>query len=901
MESPISESLLSSDSFHSKLEKVIITTYETLEIWKKYENDYNGLKEVLENLDQETEYKVMVPIGNLAFMPGKLIHTNEIMAMLGENWFAERSAKQSIGIVERRIEKNQRTKIGMATDVLELNHTERLNEEGLPFVEIEDKERATISTIGGIKENPSQNTKLRKNTAIKSVVKEKETSQGGKDVDVDNMENEIWMKERRLALVSSLANLKDIRLGIEGAHWLRKLLQNTAKEPLTAAIGGLPLGLKAAIEKELELLKSFGITPVFVFNGLSVIRKDKPFSTEDNRPAKRAQAWDIYEKNRGITWGVPVSIHQPDLLCFVFEIFKEHERHSKAYVHALYGGSELLMYDVEKVITNIDLEKGTYSWLNKKHILNDLALTDEQFLDVCILAGFEYCGTFPPLNSEFVGFSFKGVHDLIKQHRNGFNAVQSYADHAAVMKTNYIETFCRTRCAIKYHMILTDEGKVEPLNSESSPSDIHDVIGYRLPDEVYYYLSRGLMSPQVINTLISGVLIESSPLCNGETQEYRQFLSHLLELRAQAMGLLTQPLHQFYHSRRVISVYWFEANTANTANTEHVLNHNVVPSVHETLNTWNVLEKCLEDEKKAQKTSTIDIAFCLKTTATEDQAAKTVMPKNNDKIIESKDEICANVLWKLLELRKFLTHSQHTHTTWGNAFCKALNITKPNNNNESHHEQLFTALELIRFGYLHGNHYSRSYYSSPSHVSDEEKKHILLISRTLSLIPAKFKGGPWIGPLSRELLAFNSFVKALNRSLRNLCEMLTLSMFLNGDCVKERPDYLDITLSLPFLYDVNTGLGIIVMTYLENVIAVTKDNENKSTNNSLINDALKKIEETFTSCINVKSDLENGFLFWDEIIVAIKSLKNAKNAEVISNEISSQFLNANIWLSSKRP
>ncbi|RIB04281.1 hypothetical protein C2G38_695160 [Gigaspora rosea] len=96
-------------------------------------------------------------------------------------------------------------------------------------------------------------------------------------------------------------------------------------------------------------------------------------------------------------------------------------------------------------------------------------------------------------------WSFKGVHDLIKQYRNGFNAVQGYADHASVQKTNYIETFCRTRCSIKFHMVLTDEGRVEPLNAETSPSDIHDVIGYRLPDEVYFYLSRGLMSPQYLN------------------------------------------------------------------------------------------------------------------------------------------------------------------------------------------------------------------------------------------------------------------------------------------------------------------------------------------------------------------------------------------------------------------
>ena len=32
------------------------------------------------------------------------------------------------------------------------------------------------------------------------------------------------------------------------------------------------------------------------------------------------------------------------------------ERHPKGFIHAIYGGSELLMYDVEKVIINLDLE-----------------------------------------------------------------------------------------------------------------------------------------------------------------------------------------------------------------------------------------------------------------------------------------------------------------------------------------------------------------------------------------------------------------------------------------------------------------------------------------------------------------------------------------------------------------
>lgn len=43
-----------------------------------------------------------MPFGSVAFMPGKLVHTNEIMVLLGDNWFAERSASQALEIVARR-------------------------------------------------------------------------------------------------------------------------------------------------------------------------------------------------------------------------------------------------------------------------------------------------------------------------------------------------------------------------------------------------------------------------------------------------------------------------------------------------------------------------------------------------------------------------------------------------------------------------------------------------------------------------------------------------------------------------------------------------------------------------------------------------------------------------------
>lgn len=64
----------------------------------------------------------MVPISKKGFMPGKLIHTNEVLVLLGDNWMIERSAKQSGEMIDRRL-------AGIE------EHIKNLNEEKNKFVE----------------------------------------------------------------------------------------------------------------------------------------------------------------------------------------------------------------------------------------------------------------------------------------------------------------------------------------------------------------------------------------------------------------------------------------------------------------------------------------------------------------------------------------------------------------------------------------------------------------------------------------------------------------------------------------------------------------------------------------------------------------------------------------------
>ena len=70
--------------------------------------------------------------------------------------------------------------------------------------------------------------------------------------------------------------------------------------------------------------------------------------------------------------------------------------------------------------------------------------------------------------------------------------------------------------------------------------------------------------------------------------------------------------------------------------------------------------------------------------------------------------------------------------------------------------------------------------------------------------------------------------------------------------------------SLPFLTDVNTAMGIITKTYLEQTISLSKLNDGKVTHANT-SEALRKIQSIFTACTDVKADLINGFAFWDEV------------------------------------
>jgi unconventional prefoldin RPB5 interactor 1 len=71
--------------------------------WIKFRDDYLNLRARLETLPHDLRHDVMVPISKVAFMPGKLVNTNEILVLLGDNWFVEKSARKACELIDRRL------------------------------------------------------------------------------------------------------------------------------------------------------------------------------------------------------------------------------------------------------------------------------------------------------------------------------------------------------------------------------------------------------------------------------------------------------------------------------------------------------------------------------------------------------------------------------------------------------------------------------------------------------------------------------------------------------------------------------------------------------------------------------------------------------------------------------
>lgn len=73
-----------------------------LDLLQGFIADNTALVNLVQRLPDELHHDIMVPFGKAAFFPGRLVHTNEFLVLLGEGYYAERTSKQTVEILDRR-------------------------------------------------------------------------------------------------------------------------------------------------------------------------------------------------------------------------------------------------------------------------------------------------------------------------------------------------------------------------------------------------------------------------------------------------------------------------------------------------------------------------------------------------------------------------------------------------------------------------------------------------------------------------------------------------------------------------------------------------------------------------------------------------------------------------------
>jgi hypothetical protein len=177
--------------------------------------------------------------------------------------------------------------------------------------------------------------------------------------------------------------------------------------------------------------------------------------------------------------------------------------------------------------------------------------------------------------------------------KTGHAAVINNHDDPRVKTMDYIGRYQKARSAVRNHPIYTIDGKVEPLDTISMPNDAVDYLYSRLPEEVYHYLSAGLISARVLQWRTTQRIFDIPPMDGGDSPEYRNLVSSkLTPLRTTTISLLSSSLHNWYRHKNLEQRSWYlDPSTASQeiriVGTQE--NYTIVDS-------WNVKETIFKDE-----------------------------------------------------------------------------------------------------------------------------------------------------------------------------------------------------------------------------------------------------------------------------------------------------------------
>ncbi|KAI5955226.1 hypothetical protein KGF54_001787 [Candida jiufengensis] len=525
-------------------------------------------------------------------------------------------------------------------------------------------------------------------------------------------------------------------------------------------------------------------------------------------------------------------------------------------IDAIYGSTDLLLTKIDKFILGMEFQSKDFRYVDKHKVLQELRINERQFQDLSLMVGCNIqpntfsifpkpLPNYPPINI----FKY-GLDSIYQYAQMSGNHQDLYGYILNLNDPKLIDWYLKGQSIIKFAPIITKEGYVELYNVEMTklgldknvdflsddeenptdesgnntparplvkiPNNLHEIISQRLPPELYYYESLGLLPLQLLSSIARGRLDLRPPPELGRCENYKKlinskFYNNLLD---QQYNLITQLLARYYQVKKINVHFWFTDNVLE-------LNNRMNPPIARKVENLFM--------KSSDKVFNIKNLFANKLVGN-------YKLENDTDTIETQVDVISSAFIRTLYLYGIIDEKQQL-----SSIGKILQEFSSKNSDVSDEdfEHLVLILLLLKESY-HLTDLNQDYFSvdrpykdlmnEPNHeLNETENKYISLISRILSL--KKFNATPinYQGPISRNLLNFRSSIEFVNKNLAQTIEVLMTDLVVrqeknNVKLNYNKDDWYKLINQIPFFRTMNnTIMGIISEIYFEIVLKKLKN------------------------------------------------------------------------------
>lgn len=697
---------------------------------------------------------------------------------------------------------------------------------------------------------------------------------------------ESFLFERKLVNTSSIEVLQNATIGIDVEHYLSRIY-TFKKEQFLFGVGGVPSSLESYIQSDLKVFNEFNIRPLFVLPGLHVISQEKKLGTNELSQQEQhlESTWNkLYSKHSNSNGSnfvylsesfrlhvdpLPIRPMVNDLvnyfiknsidyvICPYDASFQLSYLYQNKLIDSIYGSTDILLTKVDKFILGMEFQSKDFRYVDKQKVLNELSLSERQFLDLSIMVGCspqpQTFSNLPPLPKpnpmspyQQLGY-FKIALDIFFQYCSfvGGTVPDLFGYVSSLNDASLTDLYYRGHAAIKYMPVLNIEGYAElycnemlklglvdeigTIRDDSSslaekdlgevnsilkvPTDIHSVISQRLPPEIYFYQSLGLLPIRLLEAITLGTFEVRPPLESGLGEGYKKLItsSNTVNVWDYQYNLITQLLARYYQVKKIEVEYWFR-------NEKLTLNNRLVPPVTARLNSIDVKIPSTFNMK--------DFLIALP----EKFSGNITYEQNSPKELYTDGNLVATSLARAFLVLGCIDESKK-EITQPLALLKKFVEANPGIPSECLEEITLLTLLLNTESF---NLFSvdRSYPGVPKSfkslgqdedLSSSEMKLISLLSRIFSLHKFNIHPINYQGPISRSLLNFRSHLKFVQDLLATSLETCLIDLIVRLGQMKlkhqDRDTWYQVISQLPFYSDLNnTLLGVICEVYVENCL-----------------------------------------------------------------------------------